>query len=138
MISWPADDVLHYPSLCLGAHFTISSTLKIISAASVAETSACSFTRRHSVMPSSFILSTLPENIFKPASASPPAMAARRFCTISAESYPALSAMIVGSYLRARAIASTARACLPSTDLASSSTARAILTSAFPPPYMVL
>ena len=69
----------HSPSLFLGAHFTMSSTLKIISAASVAETRAYSFTLKHSVTPRSFILSTFPVNMLRPASKSPLVMTERRF-----------------------------------------------------------
>ncbi|MFN7881028.1 MAG: hypothetical protein ACK5NI_00875, partial [bacterium] len=72
------------PSLCLGAHFTMLSTLKIISAASVAEISAYSFTLKHSVTPNSLIFPILPENIFNPESTSPFAIELLRFYTNSA------------------------------------------------------
>ena len=74
----------HYPSLCLGAHLTILSTLRIISAASVAEIRAYSFTLKHSVTPSSLIFPTLPVNIFNPESTSPFAIALLKFYTSSA------------------------------------------------------
>ena len=112
----------------------MSSTLKIISAASVAEMRACSLTLRHSVIPIDFMQSTSPLNMFRPYEVLPFAIAALRFWTISALSYPALSAMMVGSYLSALEKASMARDYFPSTEFASSDTARAILISAFPPP----
>lgn len=116
----------------------MSSTLKIISAASVADTKAYSFTLKHSVIPSSLMLSTCPVNMFNPASLFPLAISLLKFYTISALSYPALSAIMVGSCFKALAKASIARAYLPSTVLASSSTARLILISILPPPYITL
>jgi len=116
----------------------ISFTLKMSSAASEADIKACSFTLKHSVTPSSLILSTFPLNIFNPAWLSPLWIALLKFYTNSALSYPALSAIIVGSCLRALAYDSIARACFPLTDLANSSTANDILISEFPPPYTTL
>jgi hypothetical protein len=72
--------------------------------------------------------------MLSPASRSPFAIALLKFDTSSAESYPALSAIMVGNYLRALEKASIARACLPSTVLARSWTAKDILISALPPP----
>ena len=72
--------------LCLGAHLTISSTRRIISAASVAEIRACSLTRKASVTPNACISSTLPLNMFRPNVVLPFTISDRRLVTISAES----------------------------------------------------
>lgn len=116
----------------------MSSTRRIISAASVAEIRACSFTRRHSVTPIFYISSTLPSNILIPALWLPLLTSARKFVISSAASYPPFSQMIVGSWRNARAKASTAIAYFPLSDFASSSTARDILISELPPPRIHL
>uniref|UniRef100_A0A146LD95 Uncharacterized protein n=1 Tax=Lygus hesperus TaxID=30085 RepID=A0A146LD95_LYGHE len=67
-----------------------------------------------------------------------PLLCRARYCvTISYESYPALSANIVGIALYARANASIAYCSLPGILLARSSTASAIIISDAPPPKTV-
>lgn len=93
----------HILSLFLGAHFIISSTLKINSAASLAACKACCLTLRHSVIPSSSIFPTIPLTISKPAVEFSLATSTFNSWINSAESYPPLSEMIVGNYLKALA-----------------------------------
>lgn len=126
-----------YP-LYLGAHLTISSTLKIISAASLAANSAYSFTLRHSVIPNSFMSPISPSLISRPLSVFPLKISPLRFYTSSAESSPALSQMIVGSYLRALEYPSIAKDSFPFVERAISSTAKDMRISELPPPYTTL
>ena len=58
--------ITHCYSLFLGAHLMISSTLKINSAASEADTNAYSLTLKHSVTPNVDISATSPLNISSP------------------------------------------------------------------------
>ena len=124
----------HIPSLFLGAHFMISSTLRIISAASDAELRACSLTLKHSVIPIASIWSIFPLVMLRPAVRFPLEISLLKFWTSSALSYPPLSQMMVGNYLRAVAKDSMAKAYFPLTVLAKSWIARDILISEFPPP----
>ena len=52
-----------YSSLCLGAHLIMSSTLSIISAASVADNKTCNFTFKDSNIPSSNMSPTYDEGV---------------------------------------------------------------------------
>mmetsp|Transcript_115709 Transcript_115709/g.248616 ORF Transcript_115709/g.248616 Transcript_115709/m.248616 type:complete len:225 (+) Transcript_115709:172-846(+) len=116
----------------------ISSTLKIISAASAALTNTCNLLLYASRTPSSHMFPISPIFMFSPAELSPAACAARNWVMSSEESYPALSAIMVGSWRRALAKASMARAALPDTVGTCSSMALAIAISMQPPPQMTL
>mmetsp|Transcript_6020 Transcript_6020/g.20585 ORF Transcript_6020/g.20585 Transcript_6020/m.20585 type:complete len:288 (-) Transcript_6020:1009-1872(-) len=124
-----------YPSRWRGAHFMMSSTRRIISAASVAERSTCCFTRKHSLIPSAFMSPTAPVMTSTPARLVGSACAARKLLTRSALSRPALSEMMVGIWRRARAYASMARDFLPGVEEAASSMTLLICISGYPPPY---
>mmetsp|Transcript_37290 Transcript_37290/g.125947 ORF Transcript_37290/g.125947 Transcript_37290/m.125947 type:complete len:279 (-) Transcript_37290:693-1529(-) len=125
------------PSRLRGAHLMMSSTRRIISAASAAETRTCSLDLNDSRTPHSVISAMLPLTISSPAAARPQLWAARRRVTSSEESNPPLSAIIAGSARSARANASIANAFLPGVFGASASIARAIRISAQPPPGIV-
>ena len=124
----------HCYYLSLGAHFITSSTLRIISAASLADIKACSFTLKHSVIPSSYISPTLPLYMLSPALSFPSFISAFKIWTNYWESYPALSAIAVGNARKALANAFIASAYFPFTYPAFLSIAFAILTSVCPPP----
>mmetsp|Transcript_1993 Transcript_1993/g.2880 ORF Transcript_1993/g.2880 Transcript_1993/m.2880 type:complete len:225 (+) Transcript_1993:163-837(+) len=113
----------------------ISSTLKIISAASVAERMTWSFDLKASRMPSVIMSPTFPSVMFRPMVLLPCSWAARSCVTSSELSSPPLSAMMAGIFLRARAYASMARAFLPATPGTALSTARAMAASMHPPPH---
>mmetsp|Transcript_50669 Transcript_50669/g.68946 ORF Transcript_50669/g.68946 Transcript_50669/m.68946 type:complete len:237 (-) Transcript_50669:842-1552(-) len=116
----------------------ISSTRKIISAASAADDKTCSLDLKLSLTPSSFISATLPSYMCNPAVFCPDAWAARSCVTRRELSYPALSAIIVGMALSDLEKASMARADFPETFATSLSIARAIAISVHPPPGIVL
>jgi len=123
--------------LSLGAHFTILSTLIISSAASLADNKADSLTRKHSVIPNSFMLFMLPVFISSPASNLPFKSSTFRCYNKSILSYPPFSAITQTNSFKALAYPSIANAYFPFTYLASSSTAIAICISAFPPPHVI-
>mmetsp|Transcript_17157 Transcript_17157/g.52779 ORF Transcript_17157/g.52779 Transcript_17157/m.52779 type:complete len:222 (-) Transcript_17157:1071-1736(-) len=115
----------------------MSSTRRIISAASAAETRTWSLDLKDSRTPSSVMSATSPFDMSRPAVARPAACAARRRVTSSHASKPPLSAMIAGSVRSARAKASIAMAFLPGVLATSASIARAMRTSQQPPPGIV-
>mmetsp|Transcript_6658 Transcript_6658/g.27146 ORF Transcript_6658/g.27146 Transcript_6658/m.27146 type:complete len:219 (+) Transcript_6658:93-749(+) len=110
----------------------------IISAASVALSKTCCLTLKDSKMPRCFISPTAPSMTSTPALEPGVACAARSCAMSSAESRPALSAMVVGMPRSARAKASMASAFLPGVRAASSSTALAMQISGAPPPHTTL
>mmetsp|Transcript_9878 Transcript_9878/g.17200 ORF Transcript_9878/g.17200 Transcript_9878/m.17200 type:complete len:238 (+) Transcript_9878:788-1501(+) len=120
-----------------GADLMMSSTRRIISAASVAEMRTCSLTLNDSVMPSSTMSPRHPRCMSSPAVVLWFACAARSWVTSSEASKPPLSAMMVGSCRRARAYASMASAFFPAVSWASWSTAWAHSISLAPPPYTI-
>ena len=122
------------PALCLGAHLMMSSTRMIISAASVPESKICRFTRKHSVTPRVAMSPVSPVSTSTPIVVFPSACAARRRLTISLESSPAFSQMIVGIWRSAFANPSIAIERFPGVLAASSSTALAMTISGAPPP----
>ena len=73
-------------SLFLGAQVTTSSTLKILYAASLELSKACSLTLKHSNIPSYCISRTIPSVIFNPASGLPRKISFFRLAINSAES----------------------------------------------------
>mmetsp|Transcript_17 Transcript_17/g.59 ORF Transcript_17/g.59 Transcript_17/m.59 type:complete len:223 (+) Transcript_17:184-852(+) len=114
----------------------ISSTLTIISAASVADKSTCCFTLKLSVIPNSVISPTCPFKTFTPMFVSPSACLALNCETISPESKPALSQIIDGMHLNALAKHSIASERFPGVFSASCSTALDMIISAHPPPQI--
>mmetsp|Transcript_25068 Transcript_25068/g.77373 ORF Transcript_25068/g.77373 Transcript_25068/m.77373 type:complete len:226 (+) Transcript_25068:362-1039(+) len=117
----------------------MSSTRRIISAASAAEVRTWSLERKDSRTPREATTSRAmsPWTTSRPALEEPVAWAARSLVTSSEASKPPLSAMMAGMVRRARAKASMAKAFLPGTFGARRSTARAILISVQPPPGTV-
>mmetsp|Transcript_13009 Transcript_13009/g.55492 ORF Transcript_13009/g.55492 Transcript_13009/m.55492 type:complete len:223 (+) Transcript_13009:203-871(+) len=112
----------------------MSSTRMIISAASVPESRICCLTRKHSVTPHTAMSPTCPVRISTPAVVSPRPWLARSCETISDESNPAFSQMMVGIALSALAKPSMASERFPGVFEASSSTALLITISGHPPP----
>merc|ERR1719203_2204364 len=125
-------------SLALGAHRTMSSTLKIISAASAAEVKHCSFDLYDSCTLYLRKSPMLPVSMHTPIQWLPSECSLRSLVTISAASKPALSAKILGICVNALAKASMASASLPFVFAASRDTACAISNSQQPPPSTTL
>mmetsp|Transcript_32759 Transcript_32759/g.80704 ORF Transcript_32759/g.80704 Transcript_32759/m.80704 type:complete len:225 (-) Transcript_32759:984-1658(-) len=115
----------------------MSSTRMIISAASVPDSRICCLTRKHSVMPRISMSPVEPVMMSIPILlvTAPSAWCALSWDTISLESSPALSQMMVGIMRSALAKHSMARLRLPGVLAASSSTARLMIISGQPPPY---
>mmetsp|Transcript_10549 Transcript_10549/g.48495 ORF Transcript_10549/g.48495 Transcript_10549/m.48495 type:complete len:223 (+) Transcript_10549:174-842(+) len=113
----------------------MSSTRMIISAASVPESRICCLTLKHSVMPHCSMSPVSPVRMSTPILWSPRPWLARSWLTISLESRPAFSQMIVGIILSALAKPSMASERLPGVFAASSSTALDMIISGHPPPY---
>mmetsp|Transcript_24859 Transcript_24859/g.42089 ORF Transcript_24859/g.42089 Transcript_24859/m.42089 type:complete len:205 (-) Transcript_24859:1637-2251(-) len=108
-----------YPFPCSrwrGAHLMMSSTRRIISAASAALTRTCSLLLYDSRTPRSHMSPTVPSFMFRPEFFSPAACMALKFVTSSLESKPPLSAIMVGNWRKALAKDSIARAALPAVD----------------------
>mmetsp|Transcript_21209 Transcript_21209/g.63834 ORF Transcript_21209/g.63834 Transcript_21209/m.63834 type:complete len:261 (-) Transcript_21209:1028-1810(-) len=119
-----------------GADLIISSTRRIISAASVADNSTTFFTLNASKMPSCCMSPTCPRSTSTPERPPSPSTCCARSCdTSSALSSPALSQIVVGMARRARAKAAMARLRFPGVRAPKSSTTRAICISGQPPPY---
>mmetsp|Transcript_14673 Transcript_14673/g.37231 ORF Transcript_14673/g.37231 Transcript_14673/m.37231 type:complete len:225 (+) Transcript_14673:185-859(+) len=113
----------------------MSSTRRIISAASVALVSTRLFTLVASWMPISFMQPTAPLYTSTPVVVFGSVWLARRLLMISLLSRPALSQMMPGPARSACANAIIASERLPGVLAASSSTTRAICISGQPPPY---
>lgn len=135
------------------------STLKIISAASLADMRAHSFTLKHSLIPNLLMSPISPlfisrnSNKFFLCTNSSNFASVINFNLQSLDEFsrvitykiiqfqtilPPLSARMVGSCLKALANASMAKACFPLVDLARVSQAMDILISVCPPPYTTL
>ena len=126
--------VVRLHSRCLGTHLMMSSTRMIISAASVPESKICCFTRKHSVIPHVAMSPTCPVRMSTPAVVSPRPWHARSCETISEESRPAFSQMMVGIALQRLGEALHGEQRFPEVFAASASTAFAHHHLGQPPP----
>mmetsp|Transcript_10039 Transcript_10039/g.25055 ORF Transcript_10039/g.25055 Transcript_10039/m.25055 type:complete len:270 (-) Transcript_10039:903-1712(-) len=122
------------PSRFRGAAFTMSSTRRIISAASDADSKTWDLTLNDSSTLSCEMSPMHPLFMSRPAVESPLLWRARSCATSSSASSPPFWAMMVGIIRSARANASMATDCLPGVVAASWSTALAITISDTPAP----